>query len=158
MTGTRFFSTHPLASVAMPTSVNFIPTPTGRESKDGTYYLGLLGREGPRIHRRGSPSPVLSLPAETLPLCPSAAADSIPDMPLAYGATVGKAGFEDSQPKHAPRDAGCGMLSSACLAHHPLCWRRGPGPGPGPGGLSPETLCCGPRSIPCSSLGREALV
>ena len=33
MTGTRFFSTHPLASVAMPTSVNFIPTPTGREQR-----------------------------------------------------------------------------------------------------------------------------
>lgn len=147
MTGTRFFSTHPLASVAMPTSVNFIPTPTGRESKDSTYYLGLLGREGPLIHGRGSSSPILSLPAETLPLCPSA--DSIPDVPPAYGATEGSRAS-----RTASRSTRPGTLSSACLAH-PLCWRRGLGPGPG--GLSPETLCCGLRSIPCSSLEWQPL-
>lgn len=35
-----FFSTHPLASVAMPTSVSFIPTPTGRGSGERSSVRG----------------------------------------------------------------------------------------------------------------------
>lgn len=100
---------------------------------------------------KGNPSPVLSLRAETLPfLFPSEAADSIPGVPPAYGATVGKVGFGGSQPKHTPRDA------VLCLPGPHLCWSRGPATGPG--GVSPEMLCCGPRSIPCSSMRVEALV
>lgn len=40
-----FYSTHPLASVAMPTSVNFIPTPTGRASKDRIGITRLLRKD-----------------------------------------------------------------------------------------------------------------
>ena len=143
MTGTRFFSTHPLASVAMPTSVNFIPTPTGREQRQ--HVLPGAPRKRGTTHSREA-----QFQPRLVPACRNASLVSLSSSrqhPRCASGLRGhnrEGGLRGQQPKRAPRD------SVLCLRGPPRLLEEGPGPGPG--GLSPETLCCGLRSIPCSSL------
>lgn len=58
-----FYSTHPLANVAMPTSVNFIPTPMGRAGKDRIGITraarkGQGGSDSPFLHNTHGPGPI----------------------------------------------------------------------------------------------------
>lgn len=136
----------------MPTSVNFMPTPTGTESRDSTCYPGLLGREGPRIHRvEGQSQPRL------VPSCRNASLlvslSSSGQHPRCASSLWGhsREGGLWGQPAEAHTQGRCPLPAwpTSLLER---------GPGTGPGGVSPEMLCCGPRSIPCSSMRVEALV
>ena len=134
----------------MPTSVNFMPTPTGRESKDSTCYPGLLGREGPRIPGEGPSQPRL------VPSCRNASLVSL-------NSSRQHPRYASSLRGHNREGGLWGQPAEACAQGRcPLPAWPTPlleqGPGTSPGDLSPETLCCGPRSIPCSSISMEALV